>query len=382
MAACSEMSPLSFVLTLLLRIEPDELPDCSTPQADATNLEVILSRRPKCGIMARMSTPLRIVFMGTPEFAVPSLRALLEADPEKIGRVVGVVTQPDRPKGRGQQLTTPPAKELPHQAGRPILHPLKMKDRPFLRPRKGWPPDLIAVTAFGRILPPVVLDLPPKGCVNVHGSLLPKYRGAAPIQWAIINGEAETGITTMLMDPGMDTGPVLLQEPFPILPIETAGELAARVAPIGGRLLVKTISGLKDGTLTPNPQDHSRATLAPLLKKEDGILRWDEEATALANRIPRLTPWPSAYTLYWVERRQLWRAEPANPGCAMAEPGVILEVTRETIRVAAGKGALLIRELQPASGKRLSVKQYLAGHPVSVGSRLGPGPCDPSPDAL
>src|SRR3989454_11480840 len=167
-----------------------------------------------------------------------------------------------------------------------------------------------------------------------------------------------------------------------ILPMETAGELAARLAPIGGRLLVKTIRGLKDGTLTPIPQDHSRATLSPLLKKEDGILRWDEEATALANRIRGLTPWPGAYTYYGDERWQIWRAEPTNPGCAIAEPGGILEVTKETIRVAAGKGALLIRELQPASGKRLSVKQYLAGHPVTVGSRLGPGPCDPSPDAL
>src|SRR5206468_763883 len=185
-----------------------------------------------------MSPPLRIVFMGTPAFSVPSLRALLEADPEKIGRVVGVVTQPDRPKGRGQQLTPSPVKVLAQQAGLPILQPLKMKDPAFLETLKSWAPDLIAVTAFGRILPPVILDLP----------------------------------------------------------METAGELATRLAPIGGRLLVKTISGLKDGTLTPDPQDHSRATIAPLLKKEDGMLRWDEEATALANRIRGLTPWPGAYT--------------------------------------------------------------------------------------
>src|SRR5438309_1967170 len=223
--------------------------------------------------MARMTTPLRIVFMGTPEFAVPSLQALLEADPEKTGRVVGVVTQPDRPKGRGQQLTPPPVKVLAQQAGLPILQPLKMKDPASLETLKNWAPDLIA-------------------------------------------------------------------------------------------------------------QDHSRATLAPLLKKADGMLRWDEEATALANRIRGLTPWPGAYTYYGDERWQIWRAEPTNPGCAMAEPGVILEATRETIRVAAGKGALLIRELQPASGKRLSAKQYLAGHPVKAGSRLGPGPCDHPPDAL
>src|SRR5438094_4233645 len=298
-----------------------------------------------------MSTPLRIVFMGTPEFAVPSLRALLEADPEKIGRVVGVVTQRDRRKGRGQQITPSPVKVLAQQARLPVLQPPKRKDSAFLETLKSWAPDLIAVTAFGRILPPVVLDLPPKGCVNVHGSLLPKYRGAAPIQWAIINGETETGITTMLMDPGMDTGPVLLQEPVPILPMETAGELAARLAPIGGRLLVKTIGGLKDGTLTPHPQDHSRATLASLLKKEDGMLRWDEEATALANRIRGLTPWPGAYTYYGDERWQIWRAEPANPGCAVAELGVILEATNETIRVASGKGAVLIYELPPPSGE-------------------------------
>src|SRR3989442_5215872 len=221
-----------------------------------------------------MSTPLRIVFMGTPEFSVPSLRALLEADPEKIGRVVGVVTQPDRPKGRGQQLTTSPVKELAQQAGLPILQPLKMKDPTFLETLKSWAPDLIAVTAFGRILPPVVLDLPPKGCVNVHGSLLPKYRGATPIQWAIINGETETGITTMLMDPGMDTGPVLLQETVPILPMETAGELAARLAPMGGRAPVKTPKGVKGGPPTPLPRDPSAATSAPCVSRGAGLLPW------------------------------------------------------------------------------------------------------------
>src|SRR2546425_9008141 len=178
-----------------------------------------------------MPMPFGIVFMGTPEFAVPSLQALLEAHSEKLGRVVGVVTQPDRPKGRGQQLTPPPVKVLAQQAGLPILQPLKMKDPAFLETLKSWAPDLIAVTAFGRILPSVVLDVPPKGCVNVHGSLLPKYRGAAPIQWAIINGETETGITTMLMDAGMDTGPVLLQETVPILPMETAGRPPAPPAP-------------------------------------------------------------------------------------------------------------------------------------------------------
>ena len=321
-----------------------------------------------------MANPTRIVFMGTPEFAVPSLQALLDADPDRVGRVVGVVTQPDRPKGRGQHLAPPPIKLLAQQAGLPILQPVKMKDPDFLDGLRGWSPDVIAVTAFGRILPPVVLDLPPMGCVNVHGSLLPKYRGAAPIQWAVINGETETGITTMLMDPGLDTGPMLLRETVPIHPTDTAGDLAARLAPLGGRLLAETIAGLKNGTLRPIPQDHAQATLAPLLKKEDGLLHWTDTAVALANRIRGLTPWPGAYTYHGEERWHIWRALAAPVGCAEAAPGTILEVTKEGLRIATGNGSLLIQEIQPASGKRLSVIQYLAGHHVAAGALLTPSP--------
>jgi methionyl-tRNA formyltransferase len=321
-----------------------------------------------------MANPTRIVFMGTPEFAVPSLQALLDADPDRVGRVVGVVTQPDRPKGRGQHLAPPPIKLLAQQAGLPILQPVKMKDPDFLDGLRGWSPDVIAVTAFGRILPPVVLDLPPMGCVNVHGSLLPKYRGAAPIQWAVINGETETGITTMLMDPGLDTGPMLLRETVPIHPTDTAGDLAARLAPLGGRLLAETITGLKNGRLRPIPQDHAQATLAPLLKKEDGLLHWTDTAVALANRIRGLTPWPGAYTYHGEERWQIWRAQAAPVGCAEAAPGTILEVIKEGLRIATGNGSLLIREIQPASGKRLSVIQYLAGHHVAAGALLTPSP--------
>jgi len=323
-----------------------------------------------------MANPTRIVFMGTPEFAVPSLQALLDADPEAVGRVIGVVTQPDRPKGRGQQLAAPPIKVLAQHAGLPILQPAKMKDPDFLDAVRGWAPDVIAVTAFGRILPPVVLDLPPMGCVNVHGSLLPKYRGAAPIQWAVINGETETGITTMLMDPGLDTGPMLLQETAPIHPTDTAGDLAARLAPLGGRLLVETLAKLKNGTLRPMPQDHAEATLAPLLKKEDEILQWENEAVALANRIRGLTPQPGAYTYHGMERWRVWRAQPVSVGCTEAQPGTILEATKDGLRIATGNGALLIREIQPAGGKRLSVQQYLAGHHVAVGARLAPSPAE------
>ncbi len=321
-----------------------------------------------------MANLTKIVFMGTPEFAVPSLQALLDADPGTVGRVVGVVTQPDRPKGRGHQLAPPPIKVLARQAGLPILQPVKMKDPEFLDALRSWTPDVIVVTAFGRILPPVILDLPPMGCINVHGSLLPKYRGAAPIQWALINGETEAGITTMLMDPGLDTGPMLLHEAIPIHPTDTAGDLAERLAPVGGRLLLETLAGLKSGRLRPTPQDPAKATLAPLLKKEDGMLNWKDEAIAISNRIRGLTPWPGAYTYCGEERWQIWRAQTAPVSCAEAEPGAIIEVTKETIRIATAKGSLLLQEIQPASGKRLSVRQYLVGHQVAIGSRLTPSP--------
>ena len=207
---------------------------------------------------------MRVVFMGTPDFAAASLEALLRSDDS----VVGIVTQPDRPKGRGQILTPSPVKLLAQQEQIPLLQPLKMKDSEFLRTLTEWKPDQIAVAAFGRILPPVILSLPPLGCINVHGSLLPKYRGAGPIQWAIINGERETGITTMLMDEGMDTGAMLLQESIPIAPDDTAGTLSPRLAELGGRLLVETIARLKGGTIVPQAQDSSQATLAPLLKRK------------------------------------------------------------------------------------------------------------------
>src|SRR4029077_3936170 len=233
-----------------------------------------------------------LVFMGTPDFAVASLGALLRSNDS----VVGAVTLPAGPRGRAQILTPSPVKLLAERLQIPLLQPLKMKDPEFLQALAGWKPDLIAVAAFGRILTPTILSLPPRGCINVHGSLLPKYRGAGPIQWAIINGETETGITTMLMDEGMDTGAMLLQEAIPITPDDTTGSLSERLAELGGRLLVETIARLKAGTLVPRPQDASRATMAPLLKKEDGVIDWALPATALANRVRGLSPWPGAYT--------------------------------------------------------------------------------------
>lgn len=310
---------------------------------------------------------MNIVFMGTPDFAAASLEALLKSDDV----VVGVVTQPDRPKGRGQVLTPSPVKLLAQREGIPLLQPLKMKDPEFLQTLAGWKPDLIAVTAFGRILPPAVLSLPPRGCINVHGSLLPKYRGAGPIQWAIINGERETGITTMLMDEGMDTGAMLLQEAIPITDDDTAGTLSPRLAELGGRLLVETIARLKAGTLVPKPQDSSKATMAPLLKKEDGAIDWTLPARVLANRVRGLAPWPGAYTsVPGGDRWTIWRAQ-ALPGSATKPPGVVMEVTSEAIHVATGEGVLALLELQPANSRRMGVAQYVAGHPISVGLQLG-----------
>lgn len=303
--------------------------------------------------------------MGTPEFAVPSLEALLKSE----NQLVGIVTQPDRPKGRGQQLTPSPVKAIAQREGIALLQPTKMKDPGFMAELSAWKPDLIAVTAFGRILPPAVLSLPYRGCVNVHGSLLPKYRGAGPIQWALINGETVTGITTMLMDEGMDTGAMLLQESIPIHPDDTAGSLSPRLADLGGRLLVETLSQLKAGTLVPRPQDHTRATLAPLLKKEDGLIDWTTPATSIANRIRGLTPWPGAYTFLKADRWTLCRVTPI-PESTPGTPGQIIALTKDGIRVATGQGVIAIHELQPANSRRMPAAQYLAGHPLQIGMQL------------
>ena len=313
---------------------------------------------------------MRIVFMGTPEFAVPSLAALLRSD----HTVVGVDTQPDRPKGRGQELAESPVKQLATRHKIPILQPLKMKDPGLLDSLSSWKPDLIVVAAFGRILPKVILDLPPRHCINVHASLLPKYRGAGPIQWAIIRGERETGITTMLMDEGMDTGAILLQEKIPIAPDDTAGTLSSKLADIGGRLLLDTLTRLQDGTLTPQPQDSSRATMALLLKKEDGLLDWTLPAVDLANRVRGLSPWPGAYTYLGEDRWVILKAEVLDRSAAVVPPGTIVDATKEGLAVATGGGLLRIMEFQPANSRRMSAAQYLAGHTLTPGLRLGPPP--------
>ena len=308
---------------------------------------------------------MRIVFMGTPDFAVPSLEALLKSEHQ----VVGVVTQPDRPKGRGQEVVFSPVKVVCQRKGIPVLQPLKMKDPAFLDALRRWTPDVIAVTAYGRILPPAILALPPRGCINVHGSLLPKYRGAGPIQWAVIRGEQQTGITTMFMAEGMDTGDMLLQETVEIRADDTAGTLAPRLAEVGGRLLVETLRRLEAGTLTPQPQDDAQATMAPLLKKEDGVVDWTLSAMEIANRVRGLSPWPGAYTYVNGERWVLWRVAVGEEGSGAA-PGTVTKVSKDRVEVATGEGTIQLIDIQPSNSRRMTMAQYLAGHRLAEGLKL------------
>lgn len=308
--------------------------------------------------------------MGTPEFALPSLNALHQSG----HAILAVVTQPDRPKGRGGRLASPPAKVMAERFGLPVLQPAKMKDPGFLDSLRALKPDIIVVVAFGRILPPEILDLPPRGCVNLHASLLPKYRGAAPIQWAIINGEPETGVTTIRMDPGMDTGDILLHERVSILPEDTAGSLSVRMAERGADLLLRTLKGVESGEIVPVPQNSSEATMAPMLEKEAGEIDWAQPAVAIVNRIRGLSPWPGAYTFHQDARWRIWRAvmrdEPEDKA-AVEPPGTILKAEREWILVATGQGLIEILELQPENGRRMGVREFLAGHSVEEGVVLG-----------
>ena len=303
--------------------------------------------------------------MGTPRFAVPSLAALADTGEE----LIGVVTQPDRPKGRGERVASSPVKDRAITMNVPVYQPVKVREPGFLKQLHELMPDLIVVVAFGQILPKALLEIPRNGCMNVHASLLPKYRGAAPINWAIIRGERETGITTMLMDEGMDTGPVLLKETVPIESDDTAESLADRMKDVGAKLLVRTIAELKAGNLKPTPQDSSQATMAPLLKKEDGLIQWNQPAEAIANRVRGFVPWPGAYTFYGSERWQLWKVSLGSP-LKNAAPGEILEVTKDGVLVAAEDRTVRIEELQPESKRRMNVREYMAGHPIKTGSIL------------
>lgn len=308
-------------------------------------------------------TPWRIIFMGTPDFACPTLQTLLD----RKEQIVAVFTQPDRPKGRGQKLQPPPVKELALTHQIPVFQPPKVRAPEVLEQIKALQPDLIVVVAFGQILPQALLDIPPQGCINVHASLLPRYRGAAPLNWCIVNGEHETGVTTMLMDAGLDTGPMLLKKSTPIGPDEDILSLHDRMATLGAKLLGETLDALQAGRITPQPQDDSQSCYAPLLKKEHGQIDWSKPATAIHNQVRGLAVWPGAVT--WLEQAplKLYRTSVAN---GRGEPGTIIATGKNGIEVACGEGSLLIKELQAAGSKRMEAASFLAGHPLPLGTCL------------
>lgn len=311
------------------------------------------------------SQPLRIIFMGTPDFAAATLQALIDGPDE----VVAVVTQPDRAKGRGKKLTPPPVKVLAEAADIPVLQPTKIKTEEFRNGLLTYRPNLFVVCAYGRILPKSLLELAPLGCINVHGSLLPFYRGAAPIQWAIINGEQETGVTIIQMNAGMDTGDILLKAAMHIEPGETAGSLFTRLAELGCVTLLKAIKGLKEETLISVPQDDSLATLAPMLKKDDGLIDWRKDAKEIECLIRGLDPWPTAFCFLDDRRVRLFSPEVVYKA-SDAPPGTVLQADKRGILVACTNNCLLIKEIQPQGKKRMPVESFLCGHPIAAGTLL------------
>jgi methionyl-tRNA formyltransferase len=309
----------------------------------------------------------RIVFMGTPAFAVPSLEALAAAGHE----IAAVVTQPDRPKGRGLIRSAPPVAEIAQRLDLRVLQPAKARDPAFLRQLEALAPELVAVVAFGQILPRAILDLAPHGCVNVHPSLLPKYRGAAPIQHAILRDETITGVTTMILNERMDEGDLLLFREVPIEPGETAGELSLRLSQVGAALLVETVAGIAEGRLAPSPQDHARASYAPKVTKEDARIRWEEAARDVVNRVRAVTPSPGAFTTLGARVLKVWGARVAG-SAEGAAPGTIVRAGDAGLVVAAGDGlAVALVELQLEGKKRLPAGEFARGTRLPPGDRLG-----------
>jgi methionyl-tRNA formyltransferase len=315
------------------------------------------------------ASQLRLVFCGTPEFAVPTLEALIAAGHE----ISLVVTQPDRPVGRKQILTAPPVKQMALAHGLALMQPDKIKNNVEFRARlEAIAPDAIVVVAYGRIIPRWMLDLPRLGCINLHGSLLPKYRGAAPIQWAVAMGETVTGNTTMLLEEGLDTGPILLQQEVPIGPEQTAVDLFAELSVAGAPLVVETLAGLADGSIRPQAQDHGLATLAPILDREDGRMDFAARtATELWNRWRGFQPWPGAFTTLEGKKLIVHRLYPFEATDSSAEPGQLLAAGQRLIVACAGSTALELLEVQPEGRGRMSAADFLRGNPLAAGARLG-----------
>ncbi len=307
---------------------------------------------------------MKIVFMGTPEFAVPTLKALHQSSHE----VLLVVTQPDRPKGRGRKLMPPPVKETAITFGYPVIQPESVRTDAFAAQMRELEPDIFVVIAFGHILSQKLLKVPKKAAINVHASLLPKYRGSAPIQWAIINGEQESGITTMLMDKGLDTGDILMKKTMPILSDDTSETLHDKLSVMGAEILIETLDHFD--TIRPIPQQHEHASYAPLLKKEDGHIDWTKPAQLIETLIRGVNPWPGAYTFHGEKRLKIFKAGVIHEDSG-ASPGTIVEGFSDELRVSAGKGILSILEIQGESGRRLAIRDFLRGYPILPGTILG-----------
>ena len=312
--------------------------------------------------------PLKLVFCGTPSFAVPSFRALLA---DSYFQVAGVVTQPDRPRGRGKKTASPPVKDVALEAGVPVYQPEKIKSESSLDHFKRLAPDVVVIIAYGQIIPAALIAIPRLGWINLHGSLLPKYRGAAPINWAIVNGEKVTGLTTMQIDAGLDTGPTLLKYQTGIGPDETAPELYAQLAEAGAPLIVETLKKLEQGEITPTPQDNSQATSAPPLKKEDGRIDWFLPAPKIYNRVRGLQPWPGAFTTFRGSTCRIW-GKPLKPVSAGGMPGIILPTQEDGLLVICGGSTVLhVEQVQIEGRNRISDREFMNGARIAPGERFG-----------
>ncbi len=322
---------------------------------------------------------MRLLFMGTPDFAVPSLRALHAAG----HNIAGVVTQPDRPGGRGKKLRPSPVKQAALDMGLPLWQPERIKNSDFIGVIKEISPAVIIVVAFGQILSREILEMPPRGCINLHASLLPRYRGAAPIHRTVINGETETGVTTMFMNEGLDTGDMLLSQRTPIALEENVGSVHDRLSRLGADLLVKTIALLEREEIQPVPQDDTGATYASMLTRADEVINWADSALAIFNRVRGMDPWPGARTLLGDKVVKIWRAYlPGNPDSMKKEdlsfgcnPGTVTAAGPEVLKVMTGTGPLEIAELQLQGGRRLRVQDFLRGNSISPGTLLGGPDC-------
>lgn len=309
---------------------------------------------------------MKIVFMGTPDFSVPTLEALVASEHE----VVGVVTQPDKPKGRGKEIHMSPVKECALQHNIPVYQPVRARDEAFVDEMRALNPDVMVVIAFGQILPKSLLELPKYGCVNIHASLLPKYRGAAPIQWAVINGDEETGITTMMMDVEMDTGDMLEKTIVKLDPEETGGSLFDRLSLLGGDLILSTLSKLEKGEITPVPQDHEKATYVKKISKSMGDIDWTMDAVSIERLVRGLNPWPSAFTRWNGKMLKIWEAKVLPDPDVKLPCGSVISASDEGLKIQTGAGVLCVTSLQLEGKKRMDTAAFLRGYQVAAGSMM------------